>query len=204
MIYGAGFWCVEDGVRLDRRTYPSTRGFEYGAVDPDDKTGDCGEWLLKPWCFDYTVPGTDVTLRFTIAGNPMPVLHENAFDFDWASIPRLLRAFTCDKADYRIRAGCLPHDMGFCVHEYWPGMDRRFWNRMLFEIMEAYSMTWEEVQAASRWKRKAVMLKRYLCDRALRNAVLAGVTVGGPFVWRKTPEQIALYSRMLKIEQVTV
>lgn len=202
MLYSKGFWCVEDGVRLPMRTYPSTRGFEYGALDPADTTGDCGEFLLRNWCFDYTVPGTQTTLRITIKGHPCPILRKNAFDFDWASIPRLLRGLTCDKADYRVRAGCLPHDIGFCVHEFWPDMGLAFWNRMLVEIMEAYSVTWEEVGAASGVKAKAKMLARYLGDKTLRNAVWLAVTVGGPFVWRKTPEEIAIYEKMLHVEIV--
>ena len=202
MRYGEGYWNVENGVRLAERTYPSTRGFEYRAVDPADTTGDCGEWLTKNWCFDYVPPGTSEALRFTIMGNDKPALHENAFDFDWASIPALLRGpLTCDKADYRIRAGCLPHDIGFCVHEFWPEFTREFWNRMLFETMEAYSVTMDEVNAAPANKRQ-LMLARYMRDKALRYKVLAGVTVGGPFAWKKTPEEIAMYSKMLKVERV--
>lgn len=197
MKYGEGFWCVQGGERLPQRTYPSTRGFEYL-----DGTGDCGEFLLEPWCFDYTPPGQSDTLRFTIAGSLSPILHQNAFDFDWASIPKPCRAMTCDKADYRIRAACLPHDIGFCVHEFWPGFDMKFWNQMLFEIMEAYSVTQDDVRAAVGRKAKAKMQARYLGDRALRNAVLAGVTVGGPFVWKKTPEEIALYSKFLTVKYV--
>jgi hypothetical protein len=51
-------------------------------------------------------------------------------------------------------------------------------------------------------KTKAKMLARYFGDRALRNAVLAAVTVGGPFCWEKTPEQIAMYEKMLRAEIV--
>ena len=207
MKYGQGFWCVKDGVRLVERVYPDTRGFEYR-----DGTGDCGEWLIAPWCFDYTIPGTDTTLRLTIIGNPAPVLHENAFDFDWASIPKLCRTLTCDKADYRVRAGSLPHDIGFCVHDIWPGFDMKFWNRMLFEIMEAYSVTREDVDAAvakadgvlAKAKARIVWNARYLADLRLRNLVLAGVTVGGPFAWPKSDREIETYRRMLTVEVVNM
>lgn len=202
MLYGKGFWCVENGVRLPVRTYPDTRGFEYASVDPADKTGDRGEWLIRNWCFDYVPPGEADALRFTIMGNLKPVLHENAFDFDWASIPKLARTITCDKADYRIRAACLPHDMGFCVHEFWPGFDIKFWNRMIFEIMEAYSVSQEDVDKAVGFKAKAKMKARYLADKALRYEVLAGVTMGGSFAWPKTPEEITMYSKLLKVEPV--
>ena len=198
MKYGEGFWCVKEGVRLPRRIYPATRGFEYL-----DGTGDCGEFLLEDWCFDYVAPGSREALRMTIAGNLRPVLHRNSFDFDWASIPRPARAITCDKADYRIRAGCLPHDMGFCVQEVLPGLDRTWWNTLLFEIMEAYSVTWDETKAGS-FKSRLRMKARYLEDRALRNGVLAGVTLGGPFVWGKTPEEIAVYRRLFKVERMAV
>ena len=202
MKYGEGFWCVDPltGERLAQRTYPSTRGFEYAAVDPSDTTGDCGDFLIEPWCFDYTPPGQTDTLRFTIAGSHSPILHETAFDFDWASIPKMCRSFTCDKADYRIRAACLPHDIGFCVHEFWPGFTMKFWNRMLFEIMEAYSVTMDDVRAAKGPAAKEKMIARYTADRTLRNAVLAGVTVGGPFAWPKTDVEIAMYSKMLTVD----
>jgi len=135
MKYGQGFWCVEKGVRLARRTYPRTVGFEYG-------DGDRGELLLADWCFDYVPPGMKEALRVTIMGNPEPVPHVNAFDFDWASIPRALRWMACDKADYRIRAASLAHDMLFCAHL--PEMGLGFANRLLYEIMEAYGRDEED------------------------------------------------------------
>lgn len=202
MEYGRTFWCVENGGRLPARVYPRAMGFEYSAVDPSDTTGDCGAFLLRDFTIDCILPGETEAIRMTLLGSHQPKLHENSFDWDFASIPKAFRSLTCDKADPRIQVASLFHDIGFCVHEFWPGFDIRFWNRMIFEIMEAYSVTQDDVKSAVGWKAKAKMRARYLEDLCLRDAVYAGVTVGGPFAWKKTAEEIAMYSKMLRVERV--
>lgn len=200
MIYGKDFFCLgADGQRLAKRTYPRTEGFEYA-----DGTGDCGEMLLRTFAIELVLPdGTWVRMR--IRGDDAPKLHENSFDFDWASLPAITRsALTCDKADYRIRTGSLFHDMGFCVKEFWPGFTMAFWNNILFGIMEAYSVSWDEVTGVEGLKAKAAMLYRYNRDKALRWKVWAGVSVGGPFVWckAKDPEMVEAYRSMFSVERI--
>lgn len=191
MRYGENFWCVgKDGTRLEKRVYPKTVGFEYAAVDPTDRTGDRGEFLLEPFAIDYVPPGETDALRMCIFGDPDPKLHENSFDWDWASIPRMFRSIVCDKADHRIRVASLFHDMGYCVQDIWPGLDRAFWDRLIFEVMEAYSAAPGE--------------PGYCSDRVLRNEVLAGVMVGGGFAWKKPQTDVEMYRKMFLLSTVPV
>lgn len=200
MKYGIDFFVLDAAGRrvLERaHAYPRTQGFEYC-----DGTGDKAELLVGAFAVEFRVPGTDDWLRMTIAGDPVPVLHKNAFDFDWASIPKMCRWFTCDKADYRVRPGSVVHDMGFCVHEIWPMFTMSFWNNLLFEIMEAYSVSWDEVSAAKGVWAKAKAAAQYAADKTLRYAVLAGVTVGGPFVWKKSRADRDMYRGMIRVERI--
>ena len=174
MKYGDGFWVVEKGVRLPFRDFPSTKGFEYA-----DGSGDWGELLLNDFTVDYLPPGMRNPLRMTIAGSSAPVLHVNSFDFDFASIPKVFRTMVCDKADHRIRVGSLFHDMGYCVHEAMPFMDKAFWDTMLVEIAEAYGMPW-----------------------STRQEVWLGVKAGGWAAWPKSPEEMAVYRKLFSVEQV--
>ncbi len=182
MRYGDGFWVVRDGRRLPRRSapfcYPSTRGFEY-----DDGTGDRGDYLLEPFTVDYVPPSqaNGTAYRMTVAGNPNPVLHDNSFDFDFASIPRVLRWAACDKADYRIRVGSLFHDILFCAHHPLFPLDET--NLLLREIMEAYS-------------------DEKFDDWQLRQKVYSAVRAGGPFVWKKTENELATYRRLFTLDVV--
>lgn len=199
MIYGDGFWVVRDGKRLHDRfcegAYPKTVGFEY-----QDGTPDRGEFLVENFTIDYVPPGwtNGMALRMTIRGNPNPILHEETFDFDWASIPQILRGpLTCDKADHRIRVGALFHDMGYCVHEVLPFMTIGWWNELLEEAMEAYC----EPRRYSKESLLAYSARRSR-DTALRKEVRAGVAVGGPFCWKKSTEDVEYYRGLFHVEQV--
>lgn len=148
MQYGQGFWVVEDGVRLRDRSqaYPSLRAFEYG-------DGDRGHFLLKPFTFDYVKPGdkSGQAWRITIAGDPNPVLHVNAFDFDGASVPqvKLVRMMVRDKLDHRWQVAALGHDLGHCIHEHVMGFTRADWNELLSEVAEGLGAGWTFRQADS-------------------------------------------------------
>lgn len=174
MKYGDGFWVVENGVRLGSRELPLTKGFEY-----PDGSGDWGEFLLRDFTVDYLPPGMTYPLRMTVTGSMTPVLHETSFDWDFASIPKIFRSMVCDKADPRIRVGSLFHDMGYCIHDVLPFMDKAFWDRMLIEVSEAYGMPW-----------------------ATRQLVMAGVKAGGWAAWPKSASSIAVYRKLFSVEQV--
>lgn len=201
MKYGRGFWVVDasTGARIQSRidTYPETRGFEYC-----DGTGDKGEFLLRDFCCDYVDPESGVCYRIRIRGSRSPVLGMNAFDFDWASIPKVCRAITCDKADYRVRVPSLLHDSGFCVKELLPGLDLRWWNRLLSEVMEAYSAdaAQENIALDTAWA-KIKFAARAAIDCWLRAKVAAGVFVGGWWVWRR-PHDVDTYRGLVSIEIV--
>lgn len=197
--YGQGFWAVCDGRRVEDRSspdaYPRTVGFEYA-----DGTGDRGELLLRDFTVDYVPPNWcgNRALRMTVRGNPWPLLRRNAFDFDWASIPAPLRGpLTCDKADHRLRPGALFHDAGFCVHEVLPFMTLAWWNEFLVEAVEAYCDTGRRPGESP-----VAHASRLAHDAYLRAAVGAGVTVGGPFYWKKTPEDVAFYRTLFHVEHV--
>lgn len=192
MKYGRGFWVVRNGARLadpsSPYAYPATRGFRYA-------DGDAGEFLTEPFTLDYVPPGSycetrGVALRMTFAGHAEPILHRNAFDFDFASVPKVFRSVTLDKADHRIRVPSLGHDMGYCVHSIRPETDKRFWDTFLVEVMEAYCLD------ASAYARAR--------DAALRRAVHAAVVAGGPFCWSKPAAEIETYRKLFKIEEVPV
>ena len=124
----------------------------------------------------------------------------------------MFRSIVCDKADYRIRVASLFHDMGYCVQEIWPALDRRFWDRLIFEVMEAYSVSRDDVEAAvkaadgrlEKDKVRAKMEARYLADRCLRNEVYAGVRVGGGFAWKKPQAEVEMYRNLFLLQQVPV
>lgn len=194
MKYGQGFWCVlPDGTRSKTRIYPVTRGFDY-----NDGTGDRGEWLLEDFVVDYLPPGWENAIRMTF---------RNGFDFDWASIPtRLGRFLACDKADHRIRVASLGHDMGFCVHDVWVGiMTLSFWNEFLEQVMEAYCGDDPGVvlPPKSIWQ-KTKDKAQEASDWALRKKVRAAVATGGPFCWKKTPEELEKYRALFDANIVPI
>ena len=199
MKYGDGFWVVDpdSGLRFNSRfdAYPETRGFEYA-----DGTGDKGEFLLQTFCADYTDPETGLVYRIRITGCRRPLLFVNAFDFDWASIPALFRGLlTCDKADYRIRVASLLHDAGFCVKEVLPGLDLVWWNRLLEEVMEAYSAdVVQENLSLDSWRDRIKFRVRAARDWMLRMKVAAGVAIGGWWVWRK-PHDETTYRDLISV-----
>jgi len=173
MKYGEGLWVVRGDMRVQFRdeAYPKTMGFEY-----NDGTGDVGELLLEDFTIDYVPPGASSALRMTIAGDPSHKIHENSFDFDFASIPWLFRMSVCDKADHRIRVGSLFHDMLHCTHTF----SRKFTDRMLVEINEAYGMGW--------YKNKKIY---------------AGVRVGGGGPWNShSDEEIAMYRKLFRVTEI--
>jgi len=178
MQYGQGFWVVENGMRLKDRSlaYPSLRGFEYG-------DGDFGHFLLKPFAFDYVKPndGSGQAWRITISGDPNPLLHFNSFDFDGASVPHLkiVRMMVRDKLDPRWQVASLGHDLGYCVHEYVMGFTRSDWDELLSEIAEAYGES-----------------------AYYRGKYRLAVNVAGWACYKKTPEELAIYRSLVKIERV--
>lgn len=180
MKYGLGFWTVENGVRTEGRAYPDLRPFEY-----NDGTGDAGWFLLRPFTFDYAPPGdrSGTAWRFTVAGDPCPVLKGNSFDFDGASVPqwKLVRPLVRDKMDLRFLVAALGHDLGHCIHEHVTGFSRQDWNRFLAEVAEAYGAS-----AYDRAKYKVA------------------VDAAGWAVYHKTPEELAVYRGLVQIERVAV
>lgn len=180
MKYGHGFWTVENSVRTRERAYPDLRPFEY-----NDGTGDTGWFLLRPFTFDYVAPGdrSGTAWRVIVAGDPNPVLRQNAFDFDGASVPpwKLIRPLVRDKMDLRFLVAALGHDLGHCIHEHVTGFTRADWNRFLSEVAEAYG--------ASAYDRAKYKL---------------AVDAAGWAVYHKTAEELSTYRRLVKIERVTV
>lgn len=193
MKYGQGFWCIlPDGTRSKTRVYPQTRGMEY-----NDGTGERAEWLTEDFVVDYVPPGWTTAIRMTF---------RKGFDFDWASIPtRFGRFVACDKADYRIRAASLGHDMGFCVHEVWPCMTLSFWNTFLEEVMEAYSGDDPGVilPKKSLWQ-KTKDAAQVSADWALRKKVRLAVATGGPFCWKKSEADIEKYRKLFDARGVAI
>lgn len=188
MRYGEGF-VVERGGTLvnDRRSpyaYPSTRGFEYA-------DGDRGDMLVEDFTCIYQKPGTTETYRITVVGNAHPLIRENSFDFDFASIDfRALRALSCDKADYRIRTASLLHDILFCVHD--PAFPLHDTNVLLREVIEAYSGSIDSNGYQS----------HSVTDAILREKVYASVVLFGKRYWDKTDDELLTYRRLFKIERI--
>jgi hypothetical protein len=193
-----GYWCVRNGVRLPAPILPATEGLAY-----NDGTGECCDMLLKDWCVDIKLKGWDCWIRFTIKGNINPVLHQNSFDFDFASRPNWTRAISCDKADYRVRAASLLHDILFCVLLEEFGLDVA--NQLLNEIMEVYyrELAPETGNWLNRQRIKAANALRRADDVKLRMIVYSGVKIGARFCWgKKTPEEIAMYRKMISVEVI--
>lgn len=181
MKYGEGFYVERAGKKVLRDSpyaYPATRGFEYC-----DGTGDRGDILVEPFTCCYRMPSTGIWYRLTVLGHSLPIIHDNAFDFDYASIDnRILRAMTCDKADYRIRVASLLHDALFSAHL--PDFPLHASNVVIREVMEAYS-------------------DERLDDELLRMNVFVGVELFGHLHWSRPIEELATYRRLVRAEVMT-
>ena len=180
MKYGRGFWVVKDGVRVRDRlsldAYPALHPFEYA-----DGTGDLGWFLTEDFCFDYVKPGdkSGLAWRFHVLGDPLPELHKNAFDYDGASIPEMLRAMARDKMDRRWIVPSLGHDVGYCVHGHVTGFTKADWDTFLLEVGEAYGDN------------------LYQCGK-----YRAAVILGGWAAWPKPDAEAEVYKNLVRIERV--
>lgn len=173
MRYLDGFACVnnETGLIEAERKYPYLVGFEY-----TDGTGLRGEFLLQDFHVRYRPEGSKVVYDMTIKGNVRPCF-ENSFDFDGASCPSVLRILFYDKLAHQVRVAALFHDMGYCVHDVLPDMNKAFYDRMFYDMCLVYGA--DVTKAANGYA-------------AIRSA--------GFVFWSKTEEEIKRYRNLFIVE----
>lgn len=161
MKYGVDMVCLrEDGSVSPRVLMPNLLPFFY-----DD--GDWGWYLTK-----------DFTILVVVDGRVYMVTAKAWFDYDGASIPRVLRSIVGDKMAHDILVAALFHDLFYCAHH--PVFPKNVSDWFLAGAMEPYG-----------------------ANRVKRTAVKGGVMVFGKSHWTKTPEEIAKYSGKLIITDVT-
>ena len=108
MKYGIDFFVVgpdgkrieSDGKLTDKKYYPPLHPFKYA-------DGAGGWWLTS-----------DFTIDVRINGRWFRVTAKAWFDYDGASIPRLMRTIVGGKMDADVIVAAMFHDLFYCAHHW--------------------------------------------------------------------------------------
>jgi len=136
-------------------SFPKLQPFYY-----PDKDG--GWWLLE-----------DFKIRY----NGYLITALKGFDYDGASIPRIMRSIVGDKMSHDIIVPALFHDLFYCVHL--DPFDRPSADSFFQNVAGVYG-----------------------ADQAKRLAIWTAVRSFGWSCWSQTPEHIDKYRAFIKIEKV--
>ena len=160
MKYGKDFWCLDDRRRrLPAPVWPQLEPFKY----PD---GTRGFWLREHY-----------QVEFIFRGQHWRLLVRYGFDFDGASIKRLVWSLIGDPLALNILIAALIHDIMFCVnHKNWP---LEAANSLFYEIQQATGSPWVK-----------------------RRMTTAFVRCLGWITWKKSDDYMEKYSYYFEAEMI--
>jgi len=131
---------------------------------------------LQPFYYPDKAEGWLLLEDFSITYNGYKLTALKGFDYDGASINRIFWTLIGSPMDHDIIVGSMFHDLLYCVHL--PEFPRCETDGLLKYLMGVY-----------------------YADKAKQTAVYNAVRLFGNNHWTQTPEDIAKYRNLIKIEQ---
>jgi len=164
--YTIEFYCIDNlgDNKSEYLLFPSLLPFYY--VNKKGEIDDCGWWLLE-----------DFSIALKLNDKWYKITCKAGFDFDGASIPRVVRSIVGDKMAHDIIVAALFHDIFYCVHD-------KIFNRKVSD------------------KTLSLIIKYYGGTKAKERIVLNAVSLFGRFCWNKSDAELEKYRTLFEIKEI--